>query len=87
MKVRVSITRRPDILDPEGKAIARALGDLGFCEVASVRTGKLLILEVPDTAEPGLEARVREMCEKLLANPVMEQYSVRLDSGEGSETD
>jgi len=83
MKVRVSITRRPGILDPEGKAITRALGDLGFAEVSDVRTGKLLILEVPDAEERGLEARVREMCEKLLANPVMEQYSIHIDPLDG----
>ena len=52
MKVRVSITRRPGILDPEGKAITRALGDLGFAEVADVRTGKLLILEVSAPLHP-----------------------------------
>jgi phosphoribosylformylglycinamidine synthase PurS subunit len=78
MRVKVSITRRPGILDPEGKAITRALHDLGFEDVADVRTGKLLLLEVPDTPRETLQARVREMCEKLLANPVMERYEIEL---------
>jgi phosphoribosylformylglycinamidine synthase len=81
VKVRVSITRRPGILDPEGRAISRALHALGFEDVADVTTGKLLILEVPDGPRSAQEARVREMCEKLLANPVMEQYAIEWPDG------
>jgi phosphoribosylformylglycinamidine synthase subunit PurS len=77
MKVRVLITRRPGILDPEGRAVARALNDLGFDEVSGVGTGKLLVLDLPDSLSPAqVESRVREMCDKLLANPVMEQYAI-----------
>ena len=85
MRVRVSITRRPGILDPEGKAITRALGDLGFAEVADVGTGKLLLLDFSGdlSAEQAL-ARAREMCEKLLANPVMEQYAVEIVDSPGA---
>jgi phosphoribosylformylglycinamidine synthase PurS subunit len=78
MKVRVSVTRRPGILDPEGRAITRALRDLGFQEVVDVTTGKLLTVELADAEATDVEARVREMCEKLLANPVMEQYAIEV---------
>jgi phosphoribosylformylglycinamidine synthase subunit PurS len=82
MKVRVLITRRPGILDPEGRAVARALHDLGFDEVSGVGTGKLLVLDLPDSLAPAqLESRVREMCDKLLANPVMEQYAIERIGG------
>ena len=78
MKVRVRITPREGVLDPEGRVVHRALSDLGYAQVAEVRTGKLVELEVE--ARDAGEARraVTEMCEKLLANPVIEQYEIDL---------
>lgn len=72
----VRVTLRPSILDPQGKAISHALGDLGMGTVASVRAGKFFELTV-EAASPELaEATVRQACEKLLANPVTEDYTI-----------
>ncbi len=76
MKVRVDISRRPGIADPEASTTHRALQDLGFEQVGAVRFGRsiLLAVDVDDPAEA--ERLVGEMCERLLANPVIEDYSV-----------
>jgi len=75
-KAMVHVTLKPDVLDPQGKAIQNACQSLGHPSVKSVRQGKLfeLVLEARDEAQ----ARVvlRELCEKLLANPVIEDYAV-----------
>ncbi len=76
MKVTVHVTRRSDIADPQGGAVAAALRDLGFAEVAAVRVNRRIDLEVHGTDPEVLEQRVTEMCERLLANPVMEDYQV-----------
>ena len=76
MKVRVLVTPKPGVLDPQGRAIQRALGDLGYDDVADVRTGKVIELEL-STDDPALaRSLATEMCEKLLANPVIEQYEL-----------
>jgi phosphoribosylformylglycinamidine synthase len=62
------------VLDPQGKAIERSLRALGYVEVRDVRAGRCLDVEVDETSAAAVEARVREMCEKLLANPVIEDY-------------
>jgi phosphoribosylformylglycinamidine synthase len=73
MKVRVIVTLKPGVLDPQGKAIHKALGGLGFSGIEDVRTGKLIELEVAgDTSD----AAIDEMCRKLLANTVIENYRV-----------
>ncbi len=73
MKAVVKVTLRKGILDPQGKAIGHALHSLGFSEVGDVRQGKFIEIEVPD----GTSAeRVKEMCQKLLANPVTEDFEV-----------
>lgn len=79
MRVTVHIERRPEIADPEGSTIARSLADLGYREVASVRTGRTLHLEITDDDPEAIRKRVVEMCEKLLANPVIEDYRVDLE--------
>ena len=79
MRVTVHIERRPEIADPEGSTIARSLADLGYEEVASVRTGRTLHLEVAGDDPEAIRERVVEMCEKLLANPVIEDYRVEVD--------
>lgn len=78
MKARVHITLRPGVLDPQGNAIAHALAGLGFDGVNDVRQGKYIELDLADTDKKTAEARVKSMCEKLLANPVVESYTVDL---------
>ena len=79
MRARVHVRLKPGVLDPQGAAIGRALGQLGFAGVGEVRQGKLIELQIdaPDRAQA--EARVRAMCERLLANPVIETYSITID--------
>ncbi|WP_096271599.1 phosphoribosylformylglycinamidine synthase subunit PurS [Paucisalibacillus globulus] len=71
-KVTVFITLKQGVLDPQGKQIQESLNVLGFNEVQQARVGKYMELQVEDG--PNLEERVREMCDKLLANPVIEDY-------------
>ena len=64
------------MLDPQGQAVTRALGSLGFDEVKGVRLGKIIELEVDGTDVAAARKRVEQMCEKLLANTVIEEYRV-----------
>ncbi len=73
MKATVKIMLKNGVLDPQGKAIEHALGSLGFDGVDSVRQGKIIEL---DLAANTSEAQVKDMCEKLLANPVIEDYEI-----------
>ena len=73
MKVRVVVTLKPGVLDPQGKAVHKALGGLGFTGVEDVRTGKLIELDVADDTS---DAALDEMCRKLLANTVIENYRI-----------
>ncbi|HWD37736.1 MAG TPA: phosphoribosylformylglycinamidine synthase subunit PurS [Fimbriimonas sp.] len=68
--VRVYVTLKPSLLDSAGRTVAGALQKLGFDELSDVRIGKMIEMQV----EPYSEARVKEMCDKLLANPVIENY-------------
>lgn len=68
--VRVYVTLKPSLLDSAGRTVAGSLNKLGFDEVSNCRIGKLIELQVEDYSE----ARVKEMCDKLLANPVIESY-------------
>jgi phosphoribosylformylglycinamidine synthase PurS subunit len=79
MKVRVHVRLKQGVLDPEGGAIQRALTQLGFTGVGNVRQGKLIELELEDEDRADAEAKVRAMCERLLANPVIETYQVSFD--------
>ena len=80
MKARVDITLKTGVLDPQGKAIEHALGALGFGGVEDVRQGKVIELELAETDPAAAEATLREMCEKLLANTVIENYTVEIES-------
>jgi phosphoribosylformylglycinamidine synthase PurS subunit len=71
MRVRVLIRPKAGILDPQGQAVERALPALGFEGVAHVHVGRLVELDVPDAG------RVAEMCEQLLANPLIEDYEIQ----------
>ena len=78
MKARVFVTLKNGVLDPQGEAIRHALGSLGFSGVDKVRQGKVIELELEETDPARAEATVRDMCEKLLANTVIENYSVEV---------
>ena len=78
MKARVHVTLKPGVLDPQGKAIGHALASLGFGGVGEVRQGKFIELEIAETDPDRARAAVRDMCEKLLANTVIENYTIDL---------
>ena len=78
MRARVDVTLKTGVLDPQGEAIRQALNALGFDGVDSVRQGKVIELDLDETDAATAEAKVREMCEKLLANTVIEQYSITI---------
>ena len=74
MRVKIFVSLRSGVLDPQGKAIERSLHTLGYGEVQDVRVGKYLELKVEAASREDAESRIREMCDKLLANPVIEDY-------------
>lgn len=74
MRVRIFVTLKSGVLDPQGKAIERSLHSLGYAEVQDVRMGKYLEINLEAGSRQTVEGRVREMCDKLLANPVIEDY-------------
>ncbi len=78
MRVTVLVTLKPGVLDAQGRALEHALRDLGYAQVAEVRAGKVIHLDLDAASEDEARALAREMCEKLLANPVIEQYEIRL---------
>jgi phosphoribosylformylglycinamidine synthase len=79
MKAKVYITLKKGVLDPQGKAVMGALSALAFNEVKDVRVGKFMELELEDTTKEEAEKKVSEMCEKLLANTVIEDYRVEIE--------
>lgn len=80
MKARITITLKSGVLDPQGKAIEGALKGLGFADADGVRQGKIIELKLAETNEAAARAKVEDMCKKLLANPVMENYSIELSA-------
>ena len=78
MKARVTVTLKSGVLDPHGKAIEGALASLGFAGVSGVRQGKIFDIELAETDPARAEASLKAMCEKLLANTVIENYDVNL---------
>ena len=78
MKARVFVTLKNGVLDPQGKAIGHTLNNLGFGSVGEVRQGKLIELELTETSEEKARAELKDMCEKLLANTVIEKYEIEL---------
>jgi phosphoribosylformylglycinamidine synthase PurS subunit len=78
IKARVTVTLKNGVLDPQGKAIEHALGALGFGGVDSVRQGKVFDLVVDGSDKTKAEAEIKAMCDKLLANTVIENYAVEL---------
>jgi phosphoribosylformylglycinamidine synthase len=78
MRVTVEITRRPEIADPQGSTIQRALGDLGHTNVSSVRVDRVIHLDVGGADRDAVREQVEEMCRQLLANPVLEDFNVEV---------
>ncbi|MGE0753688.1 MAG: phosphoribosylformylglycinamidine synthase subunit PurS [Alphaproteobacteria bacterium] len=78
MKARIHVTLKNGVLDPQGRAIAGALGNMGFDGVKDVRQGKYIEVELNEKDKAKAEAAVEQMCAKLLANTVIENYSYEL---------
>jgi phosphoribosylformylglycinamidine synthase len=76
VKAVVRVDLKTGVLDPQGQAVAHALQGLGFSEVAAARQGKVIELDLTGSDKAAAESRVREMCETLLANTVIERYEV-----------
>jgi phosphoribosylformylglycinamidine synthase subunit PurS len=76
IKARITVTLKNGVLDPQGKAIEHALGALGFDGVGSVRQGKVFDVELQSTDKTKAEAELKAMCDRLLANTVIENYTV-----------
>jgi len=78
MKARVIVTLKNGVLDPQGQAIEGSLSSLGFAGVAGVRQGKVFDFEIEGTDADAARSQINAMCEKLLANTVIENYSVEI---------
>jgi phosphoribosylformylglycinamidine synthase len=78
MKARVFVTLKSGVLDPQGKAIGHALSGLGFSNVGEVRQGKVIDIELAEKDAAKARASLAEMCEKLLANTLIEKYQIEL---------
>ena len=78
LKAEVYVTLKPSVLDPQGKAVKHAIATSGMYELKDVRVGKYIELDLGNIASNDAETKVKEMCEKLLANTVIEQYKYKL---------
>ena len=78
MKARVHVMLKDGVLDPQGEAVRHALGTLGFSGVSGVRQGKVIELDLAGSDRAAAEAHVRAMCDKLLANTVIEKFSIEI---------
>jgi phosphoribosylformylglycinamidine synthase subunit PurS len=79
MIVKIYITPKPDILDPQGKAVASALKDLGYDEVSDVKIGRYIIMRLSPSPNLDLESRIKEMCRRLLANINVESFTIEIE--------
>jgi phosphoribosylformylglycinamidine synthase len=80
MRAKIFISFKNGVLDPQGKAVERSLHTLGYQEVRDVRMGKYLEIELDAASREAAETRLREMCDKLLANPVIEDYRFEIEA-------
>jgi phosphoribosylformylglycinamidine synthase len=80
MKVTVTIDRRPEIADPEGTTVERALHELGFTEARSVRMDRVIHMDVDGDDPDEVRSQVERMCRQLLANPVLEDFTVEVET-------
>lgn len=78
MKAKIFITLKNGVLDPQGKAVAGALANLGFSEVADVRQGKYIEIDLKEKDKAKASEQVKQMCQKLLANTVIENFNFEL---------
>lgn len=81
MKAKIHVTLKNGVLDPQGKAVEHALGSLGFSGVSGVRQGKYIELNLAETDKAKARAQLEAMCQKLLANTVIENYSIDIAEG------
>jgi phosphoribosylformylglycinamidine synthase len=79
LRARIIVTLKPGVLDPQGKAIQNALSALGFSGVTEVRQGKYIEVELDESDETQARAAVKSMCDRLLANTVIENYAIELE--------
>lgn len=79
IRARVVVMPKSGVLDPQGRAVRGGLHSMGYGEVSDVRVGKEIVLTLGDAPGADLEKRVKEMCEKLLSNPVIEEYRFTID--------
>ena len=79
MKAKVYITLKPGVLDPQGKAVQGALKSIGFAQVQDVRVGKYIELQLNGSDRAAADPQVKQMCEKLLANTVIESYRYEIE--------
>lgn len=77
-KATINVTLKKSVLDPQGQTVLHALSTLGFKEAKDLRVGKFFELTVDEADKARAEARIREMCDKLLINPVIEEYSLTM---------
>lgn len=80
-RIEVQVTPRRGILDPQGQAVAGALGTLGFARVEEVHVGRLVTLSLGAASEQAAREQAEEMCRQLLANPVTEDFAIRVEEG------
>ena len=80
MRVKIFVSLKRGVLDPQGKAIERSLHTLGYREVREVRAGKYVELELDAPSRDAAELRIREICDRLLANPVIEDFRFEIDA-------
>jgi phosphoribosylformylglycinamidine synthase subunit PurS len=78
MKANVYVTLKEEVLDPQGEAVRRALDALGFAGVRKVRVGKLIEIDLEGARTPDAEQKLKTMCEKLLANPIVEDFELEV---------
>ena len=78
MKAKIHVTLKTGVLDPQGKAIGHALGNLGFAGIGDVRQGKFIEIELESKDKAAAEKELKTMCEKLLANPVIEDFRLEV---------
>ena len=78
MKARIHVKLKPGVLDPQGKAIGNALKGLGYAGIGEVRQGKLIELDLAESDPVRARDQIQAMCEELLANPVIEDYTIEL---------
>jgi phosphoribosylformylglycinamidine synthase len=79
MRVTIFVSLKQGVLDPQGKAIERSLHSLGYDDVGGVRAGKVFELDIEAASRQAAELRIREICDKLLANPVIEDYRFTIE--------